>query len=319
MRHVVCHRRGILRSGFTAAPLVGLLLLLVSGGGCDNGDSNRGTRTAPRPTTAPTTAPVALDPGRPGVLTYYFAKGRVLGQDGQPITAPDARIEVMVHGFDQKGDDITLTPKPDADGYYVQQLPEGTYRPVIAHVEVPFRGRDYTFTLEPKVETSRPWEASEGMLQDFTWKLTGLRPGQREDKSHPEPWYGGSITAKYHAFREDLDRTVPSPPANAKVIFTLTPEGDAIDGKPAQTRTFEREYDLLIGLHEPLLQDLPIAWYRIQAQEIHPDGRRLTLLFLDHGKWTDSTAGTWEPDPENKDNGVLPVTVDFTRPTRPGL
>jgi hypothetical protein len=280
--------------------------------GCDDRPS-----PAPTPVTGPAAgtrpAATAPDPGPPGRVTPFFAKGRVLGEDGKPISIAGARITVLIRGVTRESSDVEEHEIfPGSDGYYSKQLSPGHYFPLAGRVEMNFNGRQYRFSLDPTQPKADGWEASQGMLQDFTWKLSGVRPGMRPDKSQMDAWYGGSIVATYHGFREDLGRSIPPAPKGTTVVFTLTPQGPLVDGRPGKVMTFGPfDEEALIGdLH---FTDIPLAKYLLIGEEVYTNGPRERLVFEAEGRWVDGLAGTFAPDLAN--STIWPIGAPFSRPT----
>jgi hypothetical protein len=310
-----------------------VLALLAAAGGCDDrptGGGNNGPTTSryaeredrhglPAGLEIPVqTQPTVIwsQPFPPTDPKPGYARGRVVGQNGKPINIPGIRITIQFYGIShESAKKIEMSHDiAAADGQYEVKLEPGTYRPVEAVIEVPFEKSYYKFNLHPLQETfGLGQESSQGLAQDFQWRLTGLKPKQPNDPNRSESWYGGTLVLRFSGYREDLKMSVPRPPDGTKVSFSLTPLTPMADNSPAHTITFERNYSGPLGLDNPLLTDIPLARYKMSGQEIFPDGRTGPVLLLGEGaRWTSEIEGTFASDLQSK--GVERVIVRFTRP-----
>jgi hypothetical protein len=267
--------------------LVGVFLVA----GC--GKSEPASSTSAAPSAAPSDAakPAAAAPAngaKPG-----YATGHVLGQEGKPITAQGAKISLAIYGISSKsGEKVSYNPKINADGSYEQKLVDGTYSFGGARIDVPFNGKHYVFDLYPVGEDDRSDRESEkGIVQNYTWKLTGLRPGEDADESNFTKWYGGSVRMQFSFYREDTKKSVAKPPDGTKCVFTLKPEGKLIDGSEGKTLTFTRDFDpLLSGLKNGNMPDIPVGVYTVSGEEVLPDATKKPLLIQQaYAKFGDST------------------------------
>ncbi len=265
--------------------------------------------TAPADAAKPAAAAAPTNGAKPG-----YARGHVLGQDGKPISVQGAKISVSIYGVSSKsGEKVSYNPRINADGSYEQKLVDGTYAFGGARIDLPFNGKRYVFELYPVGEDDRSDRESEkGIVQDYTWKLTGLRPGEDADESNFTKWYGGSVRMQFGFYRDDLKKSVPQPPAGTKCVFTLKPEGKLIDGSEGKTLTFTRVFDpLLSGLKNGNLPDIPVAVYTVSGEEVLPDGTKKPLLIQQaYAKFGDSTKVEFAP---GSGSGVWPANIGFTR------
>ena len=321
-----------------AAVLVAVALLCATSliAGCDerrppgDGDASTtspyGEREYPDPMAkAGLEMPVATRPAANWTMPFPpttpkpdHARGRVVGQNGKPVNVPGVRISIKFYGIShettrriERSHDIAA-----ADGQYEVKLEPGTYRPIEAVIEVPFANRYYKFDLHPLQETfGHGMESSQGLAQDFVWKLTGLKPKQPNDPTRGESWYGATLMLRYVGYREDLKTSVPRPPDGTRLIFTMTPITPLADGTPGRTITFERAYSGPLGLDNPLLTDIPLARYTLTAEEIfpgEPERRGKVLILGEDGKWGDSAQGTFGSDLASR--ATERVVVRFSRP-----
>ena len=249
-------------------------------------------------------------PAHPG-----FATGRVFGADGKPITLPGVRIEVIQTGLldDSVNSKVTVPVEARSDGVYIGRLRPGTYQQPTARIEFAFNKNQYRLPLTIRPPEARRQDASEGVAQDFIWKLEGPKPGDKGEKNRPESWIGGSIYPEYRSFRTDLRRVVQSPPPGTKILFTLIPKSPLADGSEGKTRTAIRTYNATnTSLNDGVIVDLPLAFWEVRGEEMFPDGKRSGLLFLQSdGAWGDSVTGTFEADLAQ--SSLKGVKVLFTR------
>ena len=299
-----------------------LAVLVATSGlvGCDSSDPPKSAENDHKSTTKPSRAGAEesgssrRDPrAKPG-----YAVGRVLGQDGKPISVPEARIAISFVGVARDPDrDVPAKCYPDVgpDGNYEKKMEEGIYISAAGVVEFPFNGKQFRLALDPVRPFEGRVESSAGVVQDFVWKLSGPRPGFRQpDPSQRGQWFGGALIAEYVAYRDDLKKSIPTPPQGTQVVFSLTPTTPLADGRKGEVVTFKRTYIGSSGVSNPVLADVPLAMYTIRGEEILPDGRKANILFLDvDGKWKDSTGGTFDSNLERA--SLDPVKFKFTRAT----
>jgi hypothetical protein len=279
--------------------------------GCNKSDSGASAASdAPGSSAAPAGGSAA--PASKAKAGY--ATGRVYGEGGKTITAPGAKIQISLFGVSGKsGEKVYYTPKVNPDGTYQQKLVDGSYRFSPATINVSFDGKHYLIPLEPvgdDAQTDR--ESDKGIVQDFVWKLHGLRAGQDADEAKFTNWYGASVTAQFQSYREDTKKSVKAGPAGTRCVFTLTPKGKLIDGSEGKPLTFTREYDpLLTGLKNSNLPDIPIGVYEMSGLEIAPDGAKKPLLIQQaFAKFGPSKEVHFEP---GASTGAWPCQVGFTR------
>jgi hypothetical protein len=314
-------RHGGLGRAVAAAALAACLLPAVSQLGCDDPP-----RRPPPPDTRPAEpaekpfepidfaalAPTDPTPARPG-----HAVGRILGPDGKPLRAPGVRIEVTVAGVREDAQTVNLKFEAKPDGTYVRKLDNGTYTSVAARIEFPFDDHTYRLPLVPVNGSDPRQDAAVGVVQDFAWKLTGLRPGARPEAERADPWLGGSIHASYVSVNRAEHRAVRSAPQGSVVRFTLTPTGPLADGRRGDPVLVARRYEASgTGLDRPLLTDLPLAKFALTGVEERPDGSRGPLMFLqsDGQTWAESVEGTFPPDLARA--ALEPQMIHFTRQDR---
>lgn len=307
------------RIGVVSLSLAGVLLVL----GCDD------SGTKPQPVPVPTSGPAKTAESEPPIpvvntaalkmsdatpVQPWFAVGRVMMPDGKPISRPGVRIDIEVTGMqDETSRSATDRVEPQPGGLYLKRLKAGSYRPPTGRVEFPFNDKTYRLPLTPARDVGAYQDAREGVSQDFVWRLSGLRQGSTKDLTKPDCWIGGSIYAEYVGFRNDLGRNTHLAAPGTRVVFTLTPRGPLADGTEGQPIVIDRAYDAtLTSLDNPVLPDLPLAFWQVSAVEKTPDGHTEKLLFqqVDH-KWADQVEGTFEPDLSRA--GLKQATIRFAR------
>ena len=241
------------------------------------------------------------------------AVGRLLEEGGRVISVPGAKLSVSLWGVSSKsGEQVSYNPPVGADGSYSQKLADGSYAFSGARIDVPFDGKHFVFDLEPVGDDHVNRESEPGIVQDYVWKLKGLRAGQDPDESNFTRWHGVSVAPVFAGYREDVKKPAAKPPAGAKCVFTLRPKGKIVDGTDGETLTFAREYDpLLGGLKIPNLPDVPLGVYVLTGVETAPDGTKTPLLMgLEYAKFGNSKEIHFAP---GSSTGAWPCNVSFTR------
>ena len=225
------------------------------------------------PPSLPTTPPLPITAPLPG-----HASGRVTLPDGRPIALPGAVVTIGISGVAFAGGQVSLAVQPDADGRYAQRLPDGSYQ-LRGTIELPFDGGRYRFDLDPLGGTTANRDSAPGIAQDFVWRTSGLRPGAPEGSTDPFDYFGASIILTFQSYRQDVGRAVLQGPAEARLVFTLTPVGASIDGDAGRELTFERRYDPLLGGVTPNhLLDVPVGVYTLSGAQLGADGAVTPLL-----------------------------------------
>jgi hypothetical protein len=227
------------------------------------------------PASPPAAVPLPVSPPTP---LPGHAFGRVTHPDGRPIAVPGAVVTVAISGVAFTGTQVNLTVQPDAEGRYAQRLPDGSYQ-LRGSIELPFDGGRYRFDLDPLGAATANRDSAPGIAQDFVWRTSGLRPGAPEGSTDRFDYFGASIILTFMTYRQDVGRAVPPAPADARLLFTLTPVGASIDGGAVGERTFERRPDPRLGgvTPEPLL-DVPIGVYTLSGVQIDALGAVTPLL-----------------------------------------
>ena len=135
----------------------------------------------------------------------------------------------------------------DAGGNYkitIPAEPAGSWS-AKAQISKTAWGQNYVFDLT--ADKPDPFTAKEGAERNFTWKLSGKRPGS-------DTYYGAHV---------DIYQFGVSVPVNeVKLIFTPYPgETVLIDGSPAVT--LERNIEDVAGTF--MVKDIPVGKYSVKA------------------------------------------------------
>ncbi|MER6576342.1 hypothetical protein [Nonomuraea sp. NPDC001023] len=173
----------------------------------------------------------------------YVVRGKVVNSAGRPVQG----AKVVVKDRRYYNSDIVL--HSDGNGLYRAQLPrEPSSWLVSASVTRQFHGRQYTFDLEPSSTGSV--RASAGGVRNFTWRVTGRRPGA------DGRYYGGLVATNlwFDNLPEDVDQE--------NVRLTMTPVGPLIDGSEGKVVSGRAPVYTDSGW---AVVDVPLGRYRITA------------------------------------------------------
>ena len=120
--------------------------------------------------------------------------------------------------------------------------PAGTWT-AKAQIERTAYGKTYKFDLDPS--SADPFDRSKSVTRNFTWKLSGIRPGGNT-------YYGAHIDL--YAFGTSAEMN--------EIKLILTPiDNTLIDGSPATT--IERNVEDVAGTF--MAKDIPIGKYNVSA------------------------------------------------------
>ena len=254
--------------------------------------------------------------GGGGKARAGYAVGRIYEEGGAPIAVPGAKVTVALWGVSSKSaEKVYYTPPVQADGTYEQKLVEGSYKYSGAQLDVLFKGEHFLLNLEPVGDDKSDRDSTKGIVQDYVWKLTGLRPRAEAKEENFTNWYGASVTMKFDGYRNDLKKSVKAPAKGTKYVFTLTPVGNLIDGKPGKELTFTRELNPLLGGLEKNgnLPDIPLGEYTVKGEEVAPEGgRKAVLMMTKYPNYGESTGVTFKGNIGGS-TGAWPYNVNFTR------
>jgi hypothetical protein len=235
-------------------------------------------------------------PKRPGYVT-----GRVLNSAGQPLVGAD----ISITGISGSGENAKFATESGAGGLFSLQVPNGIYR-VVAEWKTRYNDHNYKFDLHPvdgkDIDTLR---SAPGIVKDFRWKITGLRPGQEAGKPNTfgesTKYYGGHISVDAYKHLPQQGEFVFFP-RGSTVVLTLTPRAKLIDGSAGTTLTYRRTFESDITNIQYLswyIDDIPIGLYTASAQYVSTGGTSQALRVRntrDSQTYTSSAPVDFEPN-----------------------
>ncbi len=185
----------------------------------------------------------------PGSITKGYVKGKVVDSKGAPLKNVQLLIDhtLLYNSY--------LSGATGDDGTYAIELTSNGGWMAYAELDVLYNGKTYNLDMHPENTTGF---GKEGAIRNFTWKLTGEKPGAGH--------YGGTII---------LDKAISSSIYDSENIeFTLTPVGNLIDGSTGSvlklhhgepgTDTYGKLQDVAIGrynvtaLYKSTAGDVPV-------------------------------------------------------------
>lgn len=165
--------------------------------------------------------------------------GQATDAKGNPLQGVKTTIEHTVWY------DTYLYGVTDNNGKYSVKLPDepaGTWT-AKAQIEKSAYGHDYKFDLQ--ADNADPFDKSKKSIRNFTWKLSGAKPGNTG-------FYGAHVDV--YVFGTDVDVT------QVKLVFTPL-DDKLIDGSAATP--LERTIKDVAGTF--MATDVPIARYSVKA------------------------------------------------------
>jgi hypothetical protein len=186
---------------------------------------------------------------------------------------PLAHVKIVVVG------DATA-PGYGGFEYDIRVRPDGTYGPtplidgdysIHAIVQVTYQGVKWGLYIPPDDNIDSSLLSINGIVKNFTWKLTGLQPGG--DPKNPASYYGAYIS---------VGPITENFPAGSHLRFSLVPQGPLVDGSTGQSLTFDKSlitpWDYADDPHASLM-DIPLGVYTISATGTDPNGNALNICF----------------------------------------
>lgn len=231
------------------AVLWGLVSLLGASAACSCGGGNGGG-TPNGNTDAGTTPTGAVEPN--------VMKGRAVDSQGRAL----AGVEVTAHNQFQSG--FTAKTVTGTDGTYRLDVsyPMGPWL-ANATLDRTYHDSSYRFTLA--IDEPATFAGNEGGIRNFTWKLTGEKPGGGT--------HGGIVTVY---FEDPIDPAEPNTVvSNSDVELSLTPDGPLVDGS-AGTPITAQVVDTPDGYGMP---DVAVGRYTIKARHV-PQGKAPRPLLI---------------------------------------
>jgi hypothetical protein len=275
---------------------------------------------APVASTAPpvAAAPPAAAPARPRVPAVAaqpgFAAGRVTMPDGGRLGGRVQEVAVSINGISIAGERVSYSPEVGDDGVYRQRLAPGQYRFGTGAVTVRLGEREFRLPLEPVGERwNRNRDAADGIAQDFVWKTTGATPNGRssgQETNNHTHWYGAHVGVRWQTWRADTNRGTTSPPAGAKLRFTVRPLTPTVDGRQLAPFVVERDWDPRAGNND--LNDLPPADLEITGIVLLPDGSSKPMRFQGRGDYPNFKPALQAPlTPGGVGNAYAPLNAGW--------
>lgn len=254
----------------------------VQGG---NNTPQPAAETAPAAKTAPAVQkPLVPKPLKvaPLLPKAGYVIGRCMNMEGKPLVG----VQIFMKGVTLAGGENTETfTKTKADGTYSMRVPPGLYAVYATHT-VMFAEEKHALRLEALDGESQQQDSTEGVVEDFVWKINGLRPDELAKATSERTWnyayYGARI---YPSARTSLgeyphseDKTSLSKlyPADSQLEITLVPQGPLIDGSQGAT-IVEKLRMGDEGLWTFGMRNIPIGIYTATAKLTAPDGTHVPL------------------------------------------
>ncbi|MER7498696.1 hypothetical protein AB0L05_00105 [Nonomuraea pusilla] len=187
----------------------------------------------------------------------YVVKGKAVDSAGRPIKG----VKVVVKDQRYYNSDIVLNT--GGDGGYSAPLPHEPSSWVAgASLTRQYHGTWYTFDLEPSSTGS--FRAGAGAVRDFTWRVTGRRPGA------DGRYYGGLVAT--NLWFDDLpEETVDQD----NVRLKLTPTVPLIDGSRGKVISGRKPVYTDSGW---AVVDVPLGRYKITATYRSPSSGKVYPL-----------------------------------------
>ncbi|BCM91504.1 hypothetical protein IAD21_03379 [Abditibacteriota bacterium] len=211
-----------------------------------------------------------------------YVIGRCVNMAGKPL----AGIKIFIKGITMAGGQNTETfTKTKANGAFSIRVPDGSYTVYASH-EVDAYDESYRFRLEALDGESDMQDSKDGVVEDFVWKIQGLRPDEKAKATSEREWnysyYGARIYPEtrrslgQYTNLEDETSLSKTYPEDSKLEITLKPEGPLIDGSTGKTITgLLRMGD--IGMWTFGVRNIPVGVYNASVKVITPDGQKIAV------------------------------------------
>lgn len=211
-----------------------------------------------------------------------YVIGRCVNMAGRPL----ANVAIFIKGVTLQGGQRTETfAKTKADGSYSMRVPAGMYS-VYADHKVDAYDQTYKFRLEALDGDSDTQDSTEGVVEDFVWKIKGLRPDSKAKATSEREWnysyYGARVypdtrrsLGKYTNI-EDATSLSQTYPKDSQLEITLKPEGTLIDGSKGTTIT-ERLRLGDDGQWTFGIRNIPVGIYTATVKVITPDQQTVNV------------------------------------------
>ena len=210
-----------------------------------------------------------------------YVMGRCVKMNGQPMP----NVNIFIKGLTMAGQNTETFAKTKANGVYSMRVPAGLYS-VYADHKVNAYGESYAFRLAPLDGESDTQDSSEGVREDFVWKISGLRPGEKAKATSEREWnysyYGARVypdTRRSHGqypIIEDATSLSQSYPKDSQLEISLKPTSALIDGsqgKPIVQRLRLGDD----GQWKFGVRNIPVGIYTATAAVIPPGGGKIPV------------------------------------------
>lgn len=264
---------------FTRTGLKAVLLAVVAmiGFGCDNSTNE-----------AAAGGDGGDAPAKPVKVESNVISGRVTMGDGKPLRGEIKDVSISIYGVSEAAEKVNYSPAVKPDGTYRQKVAGGQYAFNTCRITVLFNNTEFAFPLEPVGNLwNKNRDGEEGIVQDFVWKPTGPTPYGQSNGLNPANathWYGMSIDLRADGWRNDINKAPTMIPDGTKLTFSLKPTGKTIDAQTIEAITVERTHSSDV-LHDPDINDIPIAPYELTGTATLPDGTVKPLLIQGKGDY----------------------------------
>lgn len=220
-----------------------------------------------------------------------YALGKVTFEDGSPITGDVRDYMISISGISEAGEKVGYTPIVK-DGTYMQKLVPGQFRFNAGKIKVRFAEADFMLDLVPVGPNwDKNQDSADGIVQDFVWKPTGLREtyGEQANPNNATHWHGLNVGLLFQTWRSDTKQAPTVLPEGTKLVFTLVPTSNGIDGSELKPITIERDWRPKDTTPNDDLNDLMPANYDLTGVAKLPDGTDRPILLQGNGVYPNYT------------------------------
>lgn len=198
------------------------------------------------------------------------------------------------------GEGSNLYPPIAPDGTFKLKLPQGLFYPPRATMTFSFEGKNYFADLDPVNPVQGTRNGTEGIVQNFVWRITGPKPGAlNPDVNNATHWFGFTTPVLFMPYADDTQKSPKPLVEGTRLVWTLKPTSKLIDGTEAKTLTIERVWRDRSYREIDALNDVPPANYEVSAVTITPDGttKIMRLYNMDDRLYKPTTTLTLKPTP----------------------
>ena len=227
-----------------------------------------------------------------------YVKGRCVNMAGKPI----AHVKIFIKGLTLAGGQNTETfATTKGDGTFSQRVPAGLYS-VYADYTVDRYDERYTFRLEAYDGESDTQESPKGVVENFVWKIKGLRRGEKAKADSEREWnyayYGARVypdtrrSLGEYTNLEDATSLSRNYPADSKLVITLTPASALVNNSKGSTITetlrLGDDGKWIFGV-----RNIPVGIYTATAKVIPPGGAAVAVRCKTDKEFTNIDEVPW--------------------------